>query len=207
MRQALALAIVLTTAGAAAHPCKLKPIVFRPSAEPWALEPTAAQLEADGGFRKSNGIPPGQKLRHGIAEIVVPAEPAHVLASLQRYADYRALAPKKFKTSRLVALQPNGAADVYLQVQVLRGALTLWLTMRFDAPRIVAGARVVEGRYLDGNLDGAHVRYLVMSAGEHKTYVRLELLIDLPVAAPQDKIDEELRDAAGEALRGIRARF
>jgi hypothetical protein len=204
------LAALLLASAAIAHPCKLKPIVFRPDGppKPWSLAPAAAKLEGEGGYRKSNATPPGQKTRHGVAEILVPAEPAQVLDSLQRYGDYQAMAPKKFKTSRLVAISKTGQSDVYMQIAILRGALTLWLTMRFDAPRVErSGARVVEGRYVDGNLSGAHVRYVVEGAGEHKTYVRLELLIELPVPAPQDAIDEELRDAAGDALRGVAARF
>jgi len=195
---------------AAAHPCKLKPIVFRAEGapKPWSTAADLDRLVADGGFRKSNAIPPGQTRRHGIAETIVQAEPASVLESIQRYADYRELAPKKFKTSRVVAISKTGQSDVYMQLSVLRGALTLWLTMRFEPPRVLdSGARVIESHYLDGNLAGAHVRYVIEGAGEHQTYVRLELLIDLPVPAPQDAIDEELRDAAGDAVRGVRTRF
>ncbi len=207
---AAGLAALVLSSSAAGHPCKLKPVVIRPDGPPraWPVAAAAAQLEREGGYRKSNLVPAGQTARHGVAEIIVAADPAQVLTSLQRYSDYREMAPKKFKTSRLVAISKTGQSDVYMQVLVLRGALTLWFTMRFDAPRVEAsGARAVEGRYLDGNLAGAHVRYVVESAGEHKSYVRLELLIELPVPAPQDAIDEELRDAAGDALRGIAARF
>lgn len=209
MKRWAAAAWLVLSPVAAAHPCKLKPVILRPdSVRPWSLSPAAAKLEAEGGYRKSNDVPAGQKTRHGVAEIVIAAEPAQVLESLQRYGDYQAMAPKKFKTSRLVAISKSGQSDVYMQVAILRGALTLWLTMRFDAPRVdAAGSRVVEGRYLDGNLAGAHVRYVVQGAGDHKTYVRLELLIELPVPAPQDAVDEELRDAAGDALRGVAARF
>ena len=202
--------LLVHSAGAGAHPCKLQPVVFvaQSADAAWPSTPAAAKLLTEGGFRKSNDAPAGRRERHGIGEILVTGEPAAVLASVQRYGDYHELAPKKFTTSRLVALSKTGQSDVYMQIAVLRGALTLWLTMRFDPPRIDAsGARVVEGRYLDGNLEGAHVRYVVASAGEHRTYVRLELWIGLPVPAPQGAIDEELRDAAGDALRGIAARF
>ncbi len=203
------LAWLVISAASSAHPCRLEPVVLRTdSPRPWPTSPAAAQLEAEGGSRKSNAVPTGQKARHGVAEMLIAAEPARVLASLQRYGDYQAMAPKKFKTSRLVAISKSGQSDVYMRVAILRGALTLWLTMRFDPPRVdAAGTRVVEGAYLDGNLAGAHVRYVVQGAGEHQTYVRLELLIELPVPAPQDAVDEELRDAAGDALRGVAARF
>lgn len=204
------LAVCLVASTVDAHPCKLKPIVFRADGppKPWATSAAAAALAAEGGYRKSNAVPPGQSARHGVAEILVHAEPAQVLESLQRYADYKDFAPKKFKSSRLVALSKTGQSDVYIQLLVLRGALTLWLTMRFEPPKVLdSGARVVEGRYLDGNLAGAHVRYVVESAGAHETYLRLELLIDLPVPAPRDAVDEELRDAAGDAVRGVAARF
>lgn len=205
-----ALLAVGVTGVAAAHPCKLKPIVFpaERSVKPWAISSAAAALEAEGGFRKSNRVPAGQTGRHGVAEVIVAAAPARVLESIQRYADYKELAPKKFKTSRVVALSKTGQSDVYMQLLVLRGALTLWLTMRFEPPQVLdSGARVIDGRYLDGNLAGAHARYVVEAAGENKTYLRLELLIDLPVPAPQPAIDEELRDAAGDAVRGVALRL
>lgn len=206
----LLLALSLVPTAASAHPCKLKPIVFRADGppKPWAISTEVAALQSEGGFRKSNAVPAGQSARHGVAEMVIPAEPAQVLESLQRYADYKDFAPKKFKTSRLIALSKSGQSDVYMQLSVLRGALTLWLTMRFEPPKVLqSGTRVVEGRYLDGNLAGAHTRFVLESAGEHATYLRFELLVELPVPAPREAIDEELRDAAGDAVRGIARRF
>lgn len=213
MRRAAALlvACALASVDAAAHPCKFKPIVLRADgpARPWPVAAEAESVRAAGGFRKSNGVPPGQSARHGIAEILVPVEPAVLLASLQRYADYKDFAPNKFKTSRVLGIDKTGKTDVYMQIAILRGAITLWQTMRFDPVRVEPGSdlRVIEGRFVDGNLAGSHVRVVVAGAGEGHAYARLELLVELPMFAPQSAIDEELRDAAGDALRGVAKRF
>ncbi len=207
---AVACALALAPHTLAAHPCKLKPIVIRADGppRPWPRAAEAEAVRAAGGLRKSNATPSGQSARHGVAERIVEAEPAAVLASLQRYADYKDFAPNKFKTSRVLGITKDGRTDVYMQLAILRGALTLWQTMRFAPPRVLpSDQRVIEGEYLDGNLAGAHVRIVVASAGEGSTYVRLELLIELPVYAPQSAIDEELRDAAGDALNGVAKRF
>lgn len=205
----VACAIALAPHGLAAHPCKRKPIVLRAEpSRPWPIAAEAEGLRAAGGFRKSNAIPAGQSARHGIAERIFAAEPATVLASLQRYADYKDFAPNKFKTSRVLGIGKNGDTDVYMQLAILRGAVTLWQTMRFSPPRVLSSdLRVIDGHYVDGNLAGAHVRLVVASAGERETYVRLELLIELPFFAPEAAIDEELRDAAGDALNGVAKRF
>lgn len=206
--------LVLAPTLAWAHPCKLKPLVPRKPAvsEPakpgevgWPVVTRAELVRAKGGFRKGNAVPVGQRARHGIAEMLFDAPPEAVLQAARRYEDYASFSPRKFKSSQAIAHHPDGNSDVYMQILAGHGALRLWLVMQFSPVTIdpKSQVRVFEGRYLEGNLSDAHVRVIVASAGQGQSYARVELLAELPVFVPQEMIDEELRDAAADALRGI----
>jgi hypothetical protein len=54
-----------------------------------------------------------------------------------------------------------------------------------------------------GNVDGVHIAFTVRSGPDNKTWLSCDLGMDLKVPAPQEALDEELRDAAGDVIRAL----
>lgn len=179
---------------------------------PFGPEPTieerAAQLERlkkDPGPIKTNWTPPGRGERYGHAEGWVPAPPDAVKAKLLDFGDYKALAGRKFKSVRVVDKQGQ-ATDVYFQLPIMKGIVTLWYVTRFAPPRPAAGGGdVIEGTFVKGNIKGMHIAFTVRPSPEpNAAILTCDLLLAPGVPAPQSALDEELRDACGDAVNHLR---
>lgn len=188
------------------------PVDRRPSFAPVAL-PDARQaaeqnerLERAAGVSKWNWVPPGRTERYGHAELLVRAAQEVVRAPVTDIAHYEDLAPGRFKTSRIVDAHP-GSVDLYLQIPVLHGLLVLWQVVRFEDLRVpVVGLEIVEGRLVKGNVKNMNIVVVSRAIDSGRTAVTCDILIEPLFAAPQSAIDEETRDACGDALVSVRER-
>lgn len=165
-----------------------------------------ARLEQAGGrSAKWNLVPPGKSDRIGHAEVLVSAPSRYVRELVLDFGHYRDFSGGKFKTSRIIDKSAAGT-DVYIQIPVLHGMVTLWEVLRFEAPRQVApNVEVVEGVFVRGNVKNASVSFTVRVVGD-KTVLKADVLMVPDFAAPQGLVDEELRDAAQNAVDAIQAR-
>lgn len=212
-RAPFALALSFACVAAVASPLHAKPcappapkVAHAPAAPPKPLpdDPEVQRIAKAGGLVRSNWVPPGRSERYGHAEAVIRAPIANVLQQVQAYGQYKDLAPSKFKTSRIVGKEPDGT-DVYMQIQIMNGFITLWWIMRFDEPKErEKGVYTFEGRYIKGNLQTAHVMFNARAVTPDVTVLKFDLLIGLPIPAPQENVDEELRDASADAVNGAR---
>ncbi|HEY2516865.1 MAG TPA: hypothetical protein VGI39_38605, partial [Polyangiaceae bacterium] len=167
-------------------------------------DPTELARLADGQSQRSNWQPPGMTERYGHAEVLVHAPIATVHRAVQNYGRYKELVPSKFNNAHVVAKEGD-ATDVYMQVPIMHGLLTLWQVMRFrDLGPLAPGWAMVEGWYLRGNLKAGNVAWTLHAVDPEFTVLKVDLLILPNVPAPQGMIDEELRDAAAQAVEGIR---
>ncbi|MGH7268939.1 MAG: hypothetical protein ACREJ3_00795, partial [Polyangiaceae bacterium] len=90
-----------------------------------------ARITAAGHSLEWNWVLPGKISRYGHAETLVHAPIASVRAKVLDYGHYRDILPSRFKTSRVVRHAGDGAVDVYMQILVLHGMVTLWDVTRF----------------------------------------------------------------------------
>jgi hypothetical protein len=152
---------------------------------------------------KWNYVPSGKTERYGHAEVLINAPLAKVRQLVTDYAHYKELAPTKFQNSRVVAKRA-GETDVYLQIPIMNGLVTLWDVARFSPPRVASpGVEIIEGHQIKGNLKDFQVAWTLRSLGDNTTVLKCDLLLLLNIAAPQTAVDEELRDAAGQAVDAI----
>jgi hypothetical protein len=125
------------------------------------------------------------------------------------FGHYREFVPTKFKTSRVVAHAADGSTDVYLQIAVLHGLVTLWDVTRFAPPRTSGpGVEIVEGRMVQGkgNVDDLDVLWTLRALDDEWTFLKFDLLLKPGLPAPQAAIDEELRDSAMYAVDAVHDR-
>jgi hypothetical protein len=170
----------------------------------------AARVVAAGHSLKWNWTPPGLSDRYGHAETLIRAGLPAVRDQVRDYGRYRDFVPGRFKTSRIVGHAPDGSTDVYLQIAVLHGMVTLWDVTRFAPPRNAGpGAEVIAGRMVPGkgNIDDFDVVWTLRQIDEERTFLKVDMLLKPGLPAPQSAIDEELRDCAMYAVDGIHDRL
>ncbi len=179
------------------------PTTFVPSVAGADDDGEITRLNAATNVLKWNYVPAGKAERYGHAEVLVNAPLAKVRQYVTDYGHYKDFAPTKFQNSRIVA-KKAGETDVYLQIPIMNGLVTLWDVARFGAPRVVSpGVEIIEGRQIKGNMKDLHVVWTMRALSDNATVLKCDLLLSLNVAAPQPAIDEELRDAAGQAVDAI----
>jgi hypothetical protein len=163
------------------------------------------RLSKDAGPIKSNWVPPGKSERYGHAEGLVPHPVDAVRAKLVDYPHFKDLAGPKFKKVNVVDKTPNGT-DVYFQLPIMKGLVTIWYVTRFAPPRAVTGVGdVIEGTFVKGNIKDMHIVFTTRPGPDDKSTVLVcDLVLTPGIPAPQSALDEELRDACGDALNAVK---
>jgi hypothetical protein len=202
----------ISAAGGAEPPSPVaRDVPGRPQSWPLGPPPSAddaaaqlARLEKDPGPIKSNWVPPGKSDRYGHAEGLVAAPYDVVRAKLLDFPHYRDLAGPKFKNVRVVAKEGT-TTDLYFNLPIMKGLFTLWYVTRFTPPEAAQGGEVLEGNFVKGNIRGMHIAFTVRRGRDDKsTVLTCDLLLRLSIPAPQSNVDEELRDACGDAINNVR---
>jgi hypothetical protein len=178
---------------------------------PFPIEPldaAASSAEVDRltkiAWVESNWVPPGQSDRWGHAQMLVNAPLDDVRARVVDFGHLKDLAPQKFKTSRIVD-KHGPLTDVYLQFPMMKGLVMLWQVVRFAPPEVIApGHEVVQGAMVKGNVKQLRIVVGMRSVDAARTVVTCDLVMIPEFYAPQASIDEELRDAAHDAVAGVK---
>lgn len=184
-----------------------------PSGWPFAPAPGADELKAqvdrltkDPGPIRSNWTPPGKRARYGRAEGLISAPYDVVRARLLDFPHYDQLAGPKFKKVRVVDKSDAGT-ELYFQLPIMKGIVTIWYVTRFASARPgMGGAEIIEGTFVKGNIKDMHFVFTVRPGPDNRTILVCDLNLAIKLPAPQELLDEELRDACGDALRQVRAR-
>ncbi|HWL87377.1 MAG TPA: hypothetical protein VNO21_16345 [Polyangiaceae bacterium] len=164
------------------------------------------RLNSAGHTLEWNWNPPGHSQRYGHAETLVQADLSGVRTQLLDFSHYKDLSGGKFKTSRMIAKDGDNT-DVYFQVPVMHGMLTLWYVSRFGPMQVEApGHELVEGRFVRGNIKDMHLQFEMRKVDERFTILSCNLYVLPSFPAPQSAVDEELRDACKDAVEAVRDR-
>jgi hypothetical protein len=172
-----------------------------------AASPGDAQLARLVSAKKSlkwNWVPPGKSARYGHAEVLIDAPLATVRAHVTDYAKYREFAPKKFKQSRIVAKRGD-TTDVYFRIPILKGLASMSYVLRFGPPAHPApDTEIIQGKFVSGStVKDVDLSFTLRQVGPSRTILSADILAVPSFPAPQDAIDEELRDAAMNAVDAV----
>jgi hypothetical protein len=170
-----------------------------------AIDPDLARL-ADGHAERKNYQPSGLADRYGRGQVLIRAPIGIVHRLVLDYGHYKEFTAGKFHTSRVIAKAQAGT-DVYFQLSVLDGMITLWQVFRFQEVKPLArGWAIVEGWYVKGNIGRGNAAWTLHAIDDERTLVTFDLLILPNIPLPQSLLDDGLRNAAGEAVEAIRDR-
>src|SRR4029453_8722100 len=108
---------------------------------------------------------------------------------VKNYGEYKYLKPEKFSNARVVGKE-GGKTDVYLQVNVLRGLVSLWQVLRFGPVQTLGpGGGTLGGNFFRGNVEDAPVIFTMKRVDDNFTLLKMDLLIAPTLPAPQSAIE------------------
>lgn len=148
----------------------------------------------------------GSNIAGGRAVTVVDKPIDEVLPVLLDYANYVDFMPN-FTHSKVLA-QRGSRAMVYMEVSLARGLYTLYGQLNLKERADDSGARVVEGRLVDGNMHAFDARFtLTPVKGGAATEIDFNLYVDPDLPLPSSVFSRENERAAGHAVRALRTRL
>ncbi len=160
----------------------------------------------DGRSLRTTYQPKGLTQRYGRAQILVNAPLGVVHKLVVDYGHYKEFTGGRFHASRVIGRGPWGT-EVYFQLPVLDGTITLWQVFRFqELEPLAPGWAIVEGWYLKGNIGQGNAAWTLHAIDDTHTLLTFDLLVLPNFPLPQSMIDDGLRKAAGNAVEAIRDR-
>ncbi|MBO6935012.1 MAG: SRPBCC family protein [Deltaproteobacteria bacterium] len=147
---------------------------------------------------------PGIEVQGGEATGVLNAPIDRVARQVRDYASYDDFLPH-FRQSRVLG-ERGDRAMVYLQVEILHGAGTLWAQVQIHA-RESGDGQVIEARMLRGNMDGFIARWKLEPVGDSQTRVTFTLVADPQVPAPSSVVANQNEVFAKKSVRALRNRL
>lgn len=147
----------------------------------------------------------GTSVEWGRAEGVVDASVDQVMAIVQSYGQYANFLPN-FKVSRVLS-QRGASANVYMEVGILRGTVTIWAQLAIRAKRNEGQTRVIEARMTEGNITRMNARWEVTPLSAGRTRVAFQMLIDPDLPVPSSLVTSQNAKAAERTIRALRKRL
>lgn len=147
----------------------------------------------------------GTSVEWGRAEGVVDASLDQVMAVVQSYGEYAAFLPN-FKVSRVLS-QRGSSANVYMEVGILKGTVTIWAQLAIRAKRNEGETRVIEARMTEGNITRMNARWELTPLSAGHTRVAFQMLIDPDLPVPSSLVTSQNAKAAERTIRALRKRL
>jgi len=178
-----------------------------------AVDPAGAQAgtslviseKVRGGGMDSTSQPyPGTSVQWGRAVAIIDAPMEKVLGVVQDYANYTAFMPH-FKTSRVLS-QRGGAALLYAQVSLMKGAASIWAELKIK-PRDVGTTKVIEATMTKGNVDILQAVWEITPFDDGRTLVAFQIIVDPDLPLPTSLVNSENAKTARMTIRALRERM
>lgn len=145
----------------------------------------------------------GTKNVWGRAQIFVDAPMSHVRTAIMDYGNWSTFIPR-FQKSKMLKKEGNGAAEVYLQMPILKGAATLWAVEKFDAPIPDGKGEKIVGHFQKGNVEDLQAIWRYRPVDDKHTVVQLDIYVLPKLAVPDGLMVSQREDAAGEGCLGVK---
>ena len=190
---ALALLVHGTTAGNATADAGYSP----PASDAQAVSLFKLNRDSKSSFE-------AKKVKWGKAEIFVSAPMKHVKEAVMDYGNYQSFITR-FQKSKLLKKDATGA-EAFLQIQILKGSATIWALEKFSAPVPWGKGEMISATMMKGNVDDMQAVWRFRPVDDKHTVVSIELYAAPKIAVPEKLIVNELQDACGEGVLGVRTR-
>jgi ribosome-associated toxin RatA of RatAB toxin-antitoxin module len=149
----------------------------------------------------------GTDLVRGRASIKVQAPIEKVREQVFAFAQYPEFMPH-YQKAKVLGRAPSGGRDVYMEIEALNGAVSLWT--RVDIPRkpaVVDGVEVYETKFLDGNVRDFKAIWRMKKLDEASTELSLEVFLQPKLPLPTSILNSENVKGASAGVTAMRARI
>jgi len=173
----------------------------------WIASSAASDVRAEGAdpVLTAQIAEQGSNIAWGQAVVELDQPIEEVLPIIVDYANYVQFMPN-FTKSRVIA-QRGTRAQVYIEVSVAKGAITLWGQLNIAEHPQSPDVRVVEARLLEGNVDAfSALWHLTPIDGGARTRVDFKIRVDPDIPLPSSIFSRENEKAAGRTLTALRSR-
>ena len=175
-----------------------------------ATAPAAAQAGAPvlsenvlKGNLDSSAVPyPGTSVQWGRAVLMIDAPVDRVMSVIGNYADYHTFLPN-FTTSRVLS-QRGSSALVYVQLEIMNGAATIWAELKLRPKKTDGTTQVIEGTMTKGNVKLFQAQWEVTAQADGRTLVALQMIVDPDLPVPSSILTSENQKSARKAMRALR---
>jgi ribosome-associated toxin RatA of RatAB toxin-antitoxin module len=158
----------------------------------------------DGKIESGQHPFPSSSTNWGRAVALIDSPAADVIAVVQDYGAYKDYFPG-FKASRVLS-QRGASALVYVQVAVMKGALTFWAELKIK-PREGGATRVIEATMTKGNVEIFKAIWEVTPFDEHRSLVAFQLMVEPDLPLPSSVFSGENQKNARYILKALRKRM
>ncbi|MGD8862131.1 MAG: SRPBCC family protein [Myxococcales bacterium] len=145
---------------------------------------------------------PGSKVKMGRAVALVDGSIDEVQAIVSDYASYRGFLPH-CKTSKVLS-QRGASALMYLEIEVLNGASTLWMELKASAKKSESPTRRIEVKMRKGNVSAFDAVWELTPMGDAQTLVTFQLMVDPDLPVPSGLLSDENQKSARRTIRAVR---
>lgn len=175
-----------------------------------ATAPAAAQAGAPvpsenvlKGNLDSTAVPhPGTSVQWGRAVMMIDAPVDRVMSVIGNYADYHTFLPN-FTTSRVLS-QRGSSALVYVQLEIMNGAATIWAELKLRPKKTDGTTQVIEGTMTKGNVKLFQAQWEVTPQADGRTLVAIQMIVDPDLPVPSSILTSENQKSARKAMRALR---
>lgn len=175
-----------------------------------ATAPAAAQAGAPipsenvkKGGMDSTALPyPGTSVQWGRAVMIVDAPAERVMSIVGNYADYHTFLPN-FTTSRVLS-QRGSSALVYVQLEIMNGAATIWAELKLRPKKTDGTTQIIEGTMTKGNVKLFQAQWEITPQADGRTLVAVQMIVDPDLPVPSSILTSENQKSARKTIRALR---
>jgi ribosome-associated toxin RatA of RatAB toxin-antitoxin module len=175
-----------------------------------ATAPAAAQAGAPipsenvkKGGMDSTALPfPGTSVQWGRAVMILDAPAERVMSIVGNYADYHTFLPN-FTTSRVLS-QRGSSALVYVQLEIMNGAATIWAELKLRPKKTDGTTQIIEGTMTKGNVKLFQAQWEVTPQADGRTLVAVQMIVDPDLPVPSSILTSENQKSARKTMRALR---
>lgn len=156
---------------------------------------------------KGSGVAiPGSDLVRGSATVVVHAPVSKVREAALGFGSYAEFMPH-YKKARVLGRTAAGARDVYMEIDVLHGALSMWARVEVPKPVTDGDVETITMRFVEGNVRELSGGWRIRRVDDERTELTLEIFLKPTIPLPASVLNDENISGAVKGVVAMRDRI
>lgn len=147
----------------------------------------------------------GTPLVRGRSTVMVAAPIEKVRAAVLGFSHYAEFMPH-YRNAKLLGRTASGGRDVYMEIEALHGAVTMWAEVEVPKPTMEGDVETYATRFLKGNVKDFQAIWRMRKVDDAHTELSLEVFLQPSITLPADLQNEENVDGSAKGVLAMRER-